>query len=107
MKIKRNFEIKSTPEPWGKSVILHTNKSKNIEIGLFTVEPDKSMDIHSHKEADELIYVIKGTANFLVNDAESVLSEGSVILIPKRVMHKAYNTGSKPYECLYLISEIQ
>ena len=106
MGIKRNYELKSTPESWGKSVNLHTNDSKNIEIGLFTVEPDKSMAIHSHKEADELIYVIKGTANFLVNGEESVLAEGSVILIPKRVKHKAYNLGSKPYECLYIVSEI-
>jgi len=107
MKIIDSSELNKISEIWGTSVKMFENKSTNVEIGLFSVDPKKSMAMHEHKDADEFIFVIDGEANFLVDEKEVKLGKGSAILIPKQVQHKAFNNNEKPCFCLYVVSPLE
>ena len=107
MEILKPSELGKTPEIWGESIKIYKNESKNVEIGLFTVGPNKSMDIHKHDEADELIYVLEGRASFSIDNVEKELTQGSAILIPRKINHKAFNKSSEPYNCLYIICQLK
>jgi quercetin dioxygenase-like cupin family protein len=98
---------KKVSEPWGESLKIFENKQKHFVVGLFTVTPNKSMQIHTHDEADELIYVLEGKASYLVGKQEAELNQGSAILVPKKIEHKFFNNGSEKYKCLYIVGQIK
>ncbi len=107
MEITKASELQQTLEPWGVSVRLFQNESRRVKIGLFSVDPGRSMNMHAHEDTDELIYVLEGQANFTVDEREIELSEGSTIVVPRRILHKAFNKGAKPYWCLYVVSALK
>lgn len=107
MEIIRSSDLKEVSEPWGVSIVLLKNEEKSTEIGLFRCDPAKSMDLHTHDEGDEIIYVLKGKGNFRVQSEEAELSEGSAVFIPKNVEHRAFNKGPREYWCLYIVSPLR
>jgi len=107
MEIIRASDQPKISEPWGVSIKLFKNESKNVEIGLFSVDPDKSMSMHTHEDWDELIYVLEGKANFAVDDEETELSKRSAVFIPKQIKHKAFNKSEEPCWCLYIVCALK
>jgi len=107
MRIIKTSELQKVPEPWGVSIKIFKNESEKVEIGLFSVDPKKSMSVHTHEDTDELIYVLEGKADFAVGNEETELSEGSAVFIPRQIKHKAFNKGAKPYWCLYIVCPLK
>jgi mannose-6-phosphate isomerase-like protein (cupin superfamily) len=53
---------------------------------------------HSHREMEEVIYVVKGSGEAWVDGDVAPINVGDAILIPAGARHMMVNTGSKPLE---------
>ncbi len=51
---------------------------------------------HYHKELDELMYVVEGTASVLVGDEVVEIQAGGWHLRPRLIMHTFWNASDKP-----------
>jgi oxalate decarboxylase/phosphoglucose isomerase-like protein (cupin superfamily) len=56
---------------------------------------------HNHPDADEILYVLAGTGDQMVDDAETfALGPGHAVGIPKGAFHSTTNTGWEPMAIL-------
>jgi mannose-6-phosphate isomerase-like protein (cupin superfamily) len=51
---------------------------------------------HLHKELDEIMYVIEGTATVMVGNAVTEVHAGDYHLRPHGIVHTFWNSGDKP-----------
>ena len=66
-------------------------------LGEVIVNPGKGHARHNHPDADEVIYVISGAADQMVDDGEPFpIKEGDAVYIPKGVWHSTLNTTWRP-----------
>jgi oxalate decarboxylase/phosphoglucose isomerase-like protein (cupin superfamily) len=66
-------------------------------LGEVIVNPGKGHARHNHPDADEVIYVISGEANQMVDDGDPFpIKEGDAVYIPKGVFHSTHNTTWRP-----------
>lgn len=59
----------------------------------FEIEPGRRLSPHKHT-AEEVLFVIEGTAFATVGSTSQTLLEGGVAVIPSMVLHNVENTGS-------------
>ena len=59
---------------------------------------------HIHKTHDETVYVIKGTAQMLINDKWFDIKPGSLHFNPKGKVHSVKNTGNEPMVILSIFT---
>ncbi|MEO6286826.1 MAG: cupin domain-containing protein [Dyadobacter sp.] len=52
--------------------------------------------IHVHKEADELMYVVEGTAGVMIDGEISIIEAGSFNFRPHGLVHTFFNPTDKP-----------
>ena len=92
-------------QSWGlvKKYLQKTVNSVYIEAGVFTCDPGKSLDLHSHEEGDEYCFMLSGQGIFDIEGEKTTVSEGEVICIPKGAKHYSSNTGNEPFESAFLI----
>ncbi|HEU4600155.1 MAG TPA: cupin domain-containing protein [Solirubrobacterales bacterium] len=65
------------------------------------VLPGLGHDRHNHPEADELLYILSGEGEQMLDDGEPFrVSAGETVLIPKGVWHSTINTGWEPMSVL-------
>jgi quercetin dioxygenase-like cupin family protein len=60
---------------------------------VYTFEPGQSQSGHSHAGSDKVYYVLQGSGDFRVEEAERRLSEGSAIFCPAGSEHSVSNAG--------------
>jgi oxalate decarboxylase/phosphoglucose isomerase-like protein (cupin superfamily) len=66
-------------------------------LGEVIVNPGKGHARHNHPDAEEVLYVISGEADQMVDDREPFqIKEGDAVHIPKGVWHSTYNTTWRP-----------
>jgi oxalate decarboxylase/phosphoglucose isomerase-like protein (cupin superfamily) len=85
---------------WGTVKPLMTS-ADTAEGTLSTVHvvmaPGKGHERHNHPESDELIYVLSGEGEQMLDDGEPFpLHAGQTVVIPKGVWHSTVNTGWEP-----------
>ena len=80
--------LKHLAAPW-------TNGSKNLWVGLSEVDPGSESNAHSHKNNEEIFYVVSGEGYIVVGDERQAVSAGSVVLAPPGKMHQLQNPGSE------------
>jgi mannose-6-phosphate isomerase-like protein (cupin superfamily) len=51
---------------------------------------------HIHPNTDEAFYLASGEATFLLGDREVQMRSGSLVLVPKGVVHTVWNSGTDP-----------
>lgn len=77
--------------------------SARFSSGVVVVNPGMGHTRHNHPGCDEIIYVIGGEIEQMIDDRESVrLHAGASIFIPADVFHATLNVGWKPAE-LFII----
>lgn len=59
---------------------------------------------HTHPTTDEAFYLASGEATFLLGDREVRMTSGSLVFVPKGVVHTVWNSGTEPLHGLILIS---
>lgn len=83
--------------------------SQGLSAVTLFVEPGHGHARHNHDAAEQLIYVISGTGEHVIEDAEGnsrrePLAAGSLVYIPKGAFHSTFNTGWEPLRCLAMFS---
>ncbi|WP_297653257.1 cupin domain-containing protein [Pseudonocardia sp.] len=97
---------------WGYMKWLTTRKTHGIAIpaiGMVTMLPGQGHARHNHPASAELLYVVSGTGEQMVElddgtpDVRQV-STGDVIHVPQAVFHSTLNTGWAPMQVLAMYS---
>ena len=85
---------------WGVIHILAKESmtgSGTFSFGHVVLQPGQGHVRHNHPTADEVIYVLSGEADQMLDDEPAVkVKPGDCIWIPKAVYHSTINTGSEP-----------
>ncbi len=60
-----------------------------------------SANLHSHAEADQWYYVVRGEVLVRVDDEEQLCGPGAGIFIPAGARHRVHNNGTETCEFLW------
>jgi oxalate decarboxylase/phosphoglucose isomerase-like protein (cupin superfamily) len=93
---------------WGKIHFLSepaVTGAKAFSFGLVDLEPGKGHARHNHPGSEEIIYVVSGQGEQMVDDRPPVkVSGGSSIYIPADVYHSTLNTGTETLKLIVVYS---
>lgn len=59
--------------------------------------------MHSHDEASEVFYFLRGVCRLEVGEGEEILRAGDLILVPPDVPHNFWSIGSEPVVVFWLV----
>lgn len=69
----------------------------SMTFGSVVLQPGKGHERHNHPEADEILYILSGEGEQMLDDREPVtVRPGAMIHIPRGIYHSTMNTGSEP-----------
>lgn len=66
---------------------------EHLEVIIGEMEPGGDADPHLHEEIEQIMYILTGKMFVNIEGKEKVLSEGDVVIIPKKAMHEVKNAG--------------
>jgi oxalate decarboxylase/phosphoglucose isomerase-like protein (cupin superfamily) len=73
----------------------------NLTFGEVILLPEQGHERHNHPQAEEILYVLSGEGEQMVDDQEPfTIRAGDVIHIPQGVYHSTYNMGWEPLRLL-------
>ena len=91
---------------WGSIKWLVSPESADgaeITFGEVVLLPGKGHDRHNHPESEEILYVLSGEGEQMVDDGEPfAVGPGDTIYVPTAVFHSTRNTGWAPLRLLAL-----
>lgn len=74
-----------------------TTAGASFTFGEVLVMPGKGHTRHNHPDAEEIIYVLSGEAEQILDDGEPfTVRAGDTLFIPVGVFHSTINTGWEP-----------
>jgi mannose-6-phosphate isomerase-like protein (cupin superfamily) len=69
-------------------------------LAVVVLPPGKASLLHSHPEAEESYFILKGQARMAVGEEEATMAPGQAVLIQPRTPHKITNIGREDLEFL-------
>jgi oxalate decarboxylase/phosphoglucose isomerase-like protein (cupin superfamily) len=86
---------------WGviKPLVSQDNVAETPDVSLMHVVllPGQGHERHNHPDSDEILYVLAGAGDQMVDDGEPFpVRPGQAIWIPKGAFHSTVNTGWEP-----------
>ena len=93
--IARDSEKNKTVERWG-SITWMANQplsGSSVSVGRLILHSGSSNSLHSHSNADEVIFFSRGSVRVKLGGAEFALEAGDALTIPLKVVHQIKNTG--------------
>ena len=90
---------------WGviKPLVSQDNVDEEPAVSLMHVVllPGQGHERHNHPDADEILYVLAGTGEQMVDDTDAfTVRAGDTIWVPKGAFHSTVNTGWEPLTLL-------
>jgi oxalate decarboxylase/phosphoglucose isomerase-like protein (cupin superfamily) len=74
-----------------------------ITFGEVVLQPGRGHDRHNHPESEEILYVLSGEGEQMLDDREPFeVKPGDTIYVPTGVFHSTKNTGWEPMRLLAL-----
>jgi oxalate decarboxylase/phosphoglucose isomerase-like protein (cupin superfamily) len=74
-----------------------------ITFGEVVLQPGRGHDRHNHPESEEILYVLSGEGEQMLDDLEPFeVKPGDTIYVPTGVFHSTKNTGWEPMRLLAL-----
>jgi oxalate decarboxylase/phosphoglucose isomerase-like protein (cupin superfamily) len=74
-----------------------------ITFGEVVLQPGRGHDRHNHPESEEILYVLSGDGEQMLDDHEPfAVKPGDTIYVPTGVFHSTRNTGWEPMRLLAL-----
>ncbi|MGH7459557.1 MAG: cupin domain-containing protein [Longimicrobiales bacterium] len=68
-----------------------------MTFGMVVLQPGKGHARHNHPNADEILFMISGEGDQMLDDQPAVrVGPGAMIYIPRGVFHSTLNTGWEP-----------
>jgi oxalate decarboxylase/phosphoglucose isomerase-like protein (cupin superfamily) len=82
---------------WGVIKPLVSGDSSAVSMMHVILLPGKGHDRHNHPESDEILYILAGEGDQMVDDREPFpVRPGQTVFIPKGAFHSTLNTGYEP-----------
>ncbi len=97
---------------WGRLALTvgpEVNQARNFSAGVVFVPPGKGHTRHNHPGAEEIIFIIKGSGEQMVEDEDGTpvtraVGPGCTVFIPESRYHSTQNTGNEPMEIFVVYS---
>jgi oxalate decarboxylase/phosphoglucose isomerase-like protein (cupin superfamily) len=97
---------------WGKlslTVAPETNGAKKFSGGVVDLPSGKGHSRHNHPGAEEIIFVISGTGEQMVEDPDGnpitkQVGPGCTVFVPESRFHSTLNTGAGPMQLFVVYS---
>ncbi len=93
---------------WGTVKVLSEPQVTNAEhtsFAMAVLDPGKGHDRHNHPGSEEIIFLISGVGQQMVDDQPPVtIRPGASIYVPAGVYHSTLNTGWEPMRLLVVYS---
>lgn len=74
----------------------HDGYKAQLNFDISSYEPGAYVELHRHREAEEIFYVISGQGKARIGDEVSQIGPGSVLWAPPGTGHGIVNTGTEP-----------
>jgi len=82
---------------WGVIKPLVAGVSDNVSLMHVVLLPGQGHERHNHPDADEILYVLAGTGEQMVDDSPTFeVRPGHTVWIPRAAFHSTQNTGWEP-----------
>jgi oxalate decarboxylase/phosphoglucose isomerase-like protein (cupin superfamily) len=83
--------------------------AERITTGIVTLRPGKGHTRHNHPGVEEILYILAGTGEQMVEDPDGTpvrreVRAGDLVHIPPNVYHETINTGAEPMQLLAVYS---
>ena len=86
---------------WGAIKPLVAGDSPNVSLMHVVLQPGQGHERHNHPDADEILYVLSGTGDQMVDDEQTFeVRAGHTVWIPQGAFHSTQNTGWEPMALL-------
>jgi oxalate decarboxylase/phosphoglucose isomerase-like protein (cupin superfamily) len=86
---------------WGVIKPLVSGHSPNASLMHVVLLPGQGHERHNHPDADEILYVLAGEGEQMVDDAQTFgVRPGHTVWIPKGAFHSTRNTSWEPLALL-------
>ena len=86
---------------WGVIKPLVAGDSPNVSLMHVVLQPGQGHERHNHPDADEILYVLSGTGDQMVDDEQTfAVRAGHTVWIPQGAFHSTQNTGWEPMALL-------
>jgi mannose-6-phosphate isomerase-like protein (cupin superfamily) len=69
-------------------------------VSLARLQPSLSYEAHSHKDHEEIYYIISGEGTIKIGNEAAKFRDGDVIHIPEKTLHSITNDGDEMVEFL-------
>lgn len=97
---------------WGRLALTtapEVNGATKFSAGVVFVPPGQGHSRHNHPDAEEIIFVISGTGEQMVEDENGTpdtraVSAGCTIFVPDSRFHSTLNTGDTPMQLFVVYS---
>ena len=90
---------------WGVIKPLVASVSDNVSLMHVVLLPGQGHERHNHPDADEILYVLSGTGEQMVDDDQTFeVRAGHTVWIPMGAFHSTLNTGWEPLRLLVVYS---
>jgi mannose-6-phosphate isomerase-like protein (cupin superfamily) len=90
---------------WGQNCDgWHLLKSDSLSVIQERMPPGTSEQLHYHHQAQQVFYILSGSAKFIVDGEEQLVESGQSIHLAKGTKHHIFNNGLQDLQFL-VISE--
>jgi oxalate decarboxylase/phosphoglucose isomerase-like protein (cupin superfamily) len=93
-------DVETLSFDWGNVKLLSSPDvagGDTMTFGMVVLEPGKGHARHNHPDADEILFIISGEGEQMLDDEEPVpIRPGASIYVPRGVFHSTLNTGWEP-----------
>ncbi len=104
--ITTNADVETLAFDWGTVRMLsepQVTGARRHSFGMAEVLPGGGHERHNHPGAEEIIYVLSGQGEQMVDDQQAVkIGPGDCVFIPDGIYHSTLNTGSEPMRLLII-----
>jgi oxalate decarboxylase/phosphoglucose isomerase-like protein (cupin superfamily) len=82
-------------------VAVDNTEDPDVSLMHVVLLPGQGHERHNHPDSDEILYILAGTGEQMVDDSETFpVSPGQAVWIPKGAFHSTVNTGWEPMAIL-------
>ncbi|MDI6870575.1 MAG: cupin domain-containing protein [Bacillota bacterium] len=92
---KRKVKLLVGPETLG---------SQGLNFGVTEVPPHTAMDFHVHEGAEEIIYILSGWGEVVVDGQTEPLKPGTAVYFPRQASHSVKNLSDETMKFTFCFS---
>ena len=96
----RDSEKNKTQEAWGSMSWMANQplSGSSVAVGRLILFPGFSDSSHSHSNADEVIFMLRGCVQVQMGGGQVTLQTGDALTIPLKLAHQIENNGPEEAE---------